>query len=68
MKSSRSETLFSAGERLRPWPAGRDDQIQPGALGDEGSATQDSLTDGLLHAPEYTRLSCMRTGPCRRFY
>ena len=30
-------------------------RIQPGALGDEGSATQDSLTDGLLHAPEYTR-------------
>ena len=43
-------------------------RIQPGALGDEGSATQDSLTDGLLHAPEYTRPGCMRTGPCRRFY
>ncbi|MBQ85184.1 MAG: tRNA (guanosine(37)-N1)-methyltransferase TrmD [Gammaproteobacteria bacterium] len=30
-------------------------RIQPGALGDEGSVTQDSLVDGLLHAPEYTR-------------
>ena len=30
-------------------------RIQPGALGDAGSAGQDSLTDGLLHAPEYTR-------------
>ena len=30
-------------------------RIQPGALGDEDSATQDSLMDGLLHAPEYTR-------------
>ena len=30
-------------------------RIKPGALGDEGSAAQDSLTDGLLHAPEYTR-------------
>ncbi|HBW84252.1 MAG: tRNA (guanosine(37)-N1)-methyltransferase TrmD [Gammaproteobacteria bacterium] len=30
-------------------------RIQPGALGDEDSAMQDSLTDGLLHAPEYTR-------------
>jgi tRNA (guanine37-N1)-methyltransferase len=30
-------------------------RFQPGALGDEGSALEDSFTDGLLHSPEYTR-------------
>ncbi|MDG1024775.1 MAG: tRNA (guanosine(37)-N1)-methyltransferase TrmD [Gammaproteobacteria bacterium] len=30
-------------------------RFQPGALGDEGSAQEDSFTDGLLHSPEYTR-------------
>ena len=30
-------------------------RLQPGALGDEDSAQQDSLANGLLHAPEYTR-------------
>lgn len=30
-------------------------RFQPGALGDEGSAQQDSFATGLLHSPEYTR-------------
>ena len=30
-------------------------RLQPGALGDADSARQDSLADGLLHWPEYTR-------------
>jgi len=30
-------------------------RFQPGALGDEGSALEDSFTNGLLHSPEYTR-------------
>ncbi|MEX0963475.1 MAG: tRNA (guanosine(37)-N1)-methyltransferase TrmD [Pseudohongiellaceae bacterium] len=30
-------------------------RFQPGALGDEGSALEDSFTKGLLHCPEYTR-------------
>lgn len=30
-------------------------RLQPGALGDEDSAQLDSLANGLLHAPEYTR-------------
>lgn len=30
-------------------------RFQPGALGDEGSAQQDSFANGLLHCPEYTR-------------
>jgi len=30
-------------------------RFQPGALGDEDSAQQDSFTSGLLHCPEYTR-------------
>ncbi|MDP6536626.1 MAG: tRNA (guanosine(37)-N1)-methyltransferase TrmD [Gammaproteobacteria bacterium] len=30
-------------------------RFQPGALGDEDSARQDSFTNGLLHSPEYTR-------------
>ena len=30
-------------------------RLQPGALGDEESAQLDSLANGLLHAPEYTR-------------
>ncbi len=30
-------------------------RLQPGALGDEGSAREDSFSDGLLHCPEYTR-------------
>lgn len=30
-------------------------RLQPGALGDEDSASQDSFSDGLLHWPEYTR-------------
>ena len=30
-------------------------RFQPGALGDEGSALEDSFSDGLLHSPEYTR-------------
>ena len=30
-------------------------RLQPGALGDEDSAQTDSLTNGLLHAPEFTR-------------
>ena len=29
--------------------------FQPGALGDEGSALEDSFSNGLLHSPEYTR-------------
>jgi len=30
-------------------------RFQPGALGDDGSAQQDSFSSGLLHCPEYTR-------------
>ena len=30
-------------------------RLQPGALGDEDSARQDSFSDGLLHCPQYTR-------------
>ena len=30
-------------------------RLLPGALGDEGSAEQDSFTDGLLDCPHYTR-------------
>lgn len=30
-------------------------RLQPGALGAEESATQDSYSDGLLHCPQYTR-------------
>lgn len=30
-------------------------RFQPGALGDEDSAQQDSFANGLLHCPEYTR-------------
>ena len=30
-------------------------RYQPGALGDEDSARQDSFANGLLHCPEYTR-------------
>ncbi len=30
-------------------------RFQPGALGDEDSAQQDSFSNGLLHSPEYTR-------------
>ena len=30
-------------------------RLQPGALGDEGSAQQDSFAEGLLHCPQYTR-------------
>ncbi|GJM12622.1 MAG: tRNA (guanine-N(1)-)-methyltransferase [Pseudohongiella sp.] len=30
-------------------------RFQPGALGDEGSALEDSFCNGLLHSPEYTR-------------
>ena len=30
-------------------------RFQPGALGDEGSALEDSFSKGLLHSPEYTR-------------
>lgn len=30
-------------------------RLQPGALGDEQSAEQDSFADGLLHCPQYTR-------------
>lgn len=30
-------------------------RFQPGALGDEESARQDSFANGLLHSPEYTR-------------
>ncbi len=30
-------------------------RLQPGALGDEDSAQQDSFANGLLHSPEYTR-------------
>ncbi|PCJ23655.1 MAG: tRNA (guanosine(37)-N1)-methyltransferase TrmD [SAR86 cluster bacterium] len=30
-------------------------RFQPGALGDENSAQQDSFSAGLLHCPEYTR-------------
>ena len=30
-------------------------RLQPGALGDEGSAVEDSFANGLLHSPEYTR-------------
>ena len=30
-------------------------RLQPGALGDENSALEDSFADGLLHCPEYTR-------------
>lgn len=30
-------------------------RYQPGALGDEDSAQQDSFAQGLLHSPEYTR-------------
>ena len=30
-------------------------RFQPGALGDEGSAQQDSFMSGLLHSPQYTR-------------
>jgi len=30
-------------------------RFQPGALGDEGSAQEDSFSNGLLHSPEYTR-------------
>jgi tRNA (guanine37-N1)-methyltransferase len=30
-------------------------RLQPGALGDEDSALQDSFSEGLLHWPEYTR-------------
>ena len=30
-------------------------RFQPGALGDDDSAQQDSFSDGLLHCPEYTR-------------
>ncbi len=32
-------------------------RLQPGALGDEDSALQDSFSGGLLHWPEYTRPS-----------
>ena len=30
-------------------------RFQPAALGDEGSALEDSFSNGLLHSPEYTR-------------
>jgi len=30
-------------------------RLQPGALGDEGSAVEDSFANGLLHSQEYTR-------------
>lgn len=30
-------------------------RFQPGALGDEDSAQEDSFADGLLHCPQYTR-------------
>lgn len=30
-------------------------RLQPGALGDAGSAREDSFSDGLLHCPEFTR-------------
>lgn len=30
-------------------------RLQPGALGDEDSARQDSFSEGLLHCPQYTR-------------
>lgn len=30
-------------------------RFQPGALGDDDSAQQDSFSDGLLHCPQYTR-------------
>lgn len=30
-------------------------RFQPGALGDEDSALEDSFSNGLLHSPEYTR-------------
>lgn len=30
-------------------------RFQPGALGDEASAHQDSFSNGLLHSPQYTR-------------
>jgi tRNA (guanine37-N1)-methyltransferase len=30
-------------------------RFQPGALGDDDSAQQDSFADGLLHCPQYTR-------------
>ena len=30
-------------------------RFQPGGLGDEGSALEDSFSNGLLHSPEYTR-------------
>ena len=30
-------------------------RFQPGALGDEGSALEDSFSNGLLHSPDYTR-------------
>ena len=30
-------------------------RFQPGALGDQGSALEDSFSNGLLHSPEYTR-------------
>lgn len=30
-------------------------RFQPGALGDEDSAQQDSFANGLLHSPQYTR-------------
>lgn len=30
-------------------------RFQPGALGDESSALEDSFSNGLLHSPEYTR-------------
>lgn len=30
-------------------------RFQPGALGDQGSALEDSFSNGLLHCPEYTR-------------
>ncbi|MFK7864943.1 MAG: tRNA (guanosine(37)-N1)-methyltransferase TrmD [Pseudohongiellaceae bacterium] len=32
-------------------------RLQPGALGDEASAREDSFSDGLLHSPEFTRPS-----------
>ena len=34
-------------------------RFQPGALGDEESAQQDSFANGLLHSPEYTRPQCV---------
>ena len=42
-------------------------RLLPGALGDEGSAADDSFEDGLLEYPQYTRPENFRGMKCRRF-